>query len=256
MKIILRAEAVELGLKKYFTGEPCKHGHISERYTGARICVACIAAYDSEPTRRQQKINQQREYARTPQRIEAQRKRQTSPEYKTWFAGHLASPQGRAVKAKYRASTKGKAREVEYNASKTARAARTAYRASVEGKAREAEWRASPEGRAVIQANNRKRQALHRGCAVSLTKVEKAQMTAIYEKSIQITIETGVEHQVDHILPMSRGGLHHPDNLQVVTKAYNLAKKDLTEFEFAESLRTGTRIRVDNHKFSPVKVGA
>jgi hypothetical protein len=27
--------------KKYFTGEPCKHGHISERYAANGNCVEC-----------------------------------------------------------------------------------------------------------------------------------------------------------------------------------------------------------------------
>lgn len=31
MNIISRKEAVEQGLKRYFTGKPCNHGHICER---------------------------------------------------------------------------------------------------------------------------------------------------------------------------------------------------------------------------------
>lgn len=33
MKILLREEAIQKGLKRYFTGIPCKNGHISERNT-------------------------------------------------------------------------------------------------------------------------------------------------------------------------------------------------------------------------------
>lgn len=33
--------AKEKGFKKYFTGIPCKHGHIDERYTCNRECVEC-----------------------------------------------------------------------------------------------------------------------------------------------------------------------------------------------------------------------
>ncbi|WP_461533441.1 hypothetical protein [Sinomicrobium sp.] len=42
MKIISREEAKEHGLKRYFTGEPCRHGHLSERRTGDGKCVACV----------------------------------------------------------------------------------------------------------------------------------------------------------------------------------------------------------------------
>jgi len=36
-----RAEAKALGLKRYFTGKPCKHGHISERRVSSNTCIEC-----------------------------------------------------------------------------------------------------------------------------------------------------------------------------------------------------------------------
>ena len=41
MEIITREEAQEKGLVRYFTGKPCKHGHIAERYTKSLICCPC-----------------------------------------------------------------------------------------------------------------------------------------------------------------------------------------------------------------------
>jgi len=41
MQIITRAEAKERGLKRYFTGKPCKHGHICERNISNSGCVEC-----------------------------------------------------------------------------------------------------------------------------------------------------------------------------------------------------------------------
>lgn len=41
MKIITLQEARSLGLKRYFTGEPCKYGHVSERITAGRRCLEC-----------------------------------------------------------------------------------------------------------------------------------------------------------------------------------------------------------------------
>lgn len=43
MSLATRAEAKAAGEKKYFTGKPCKHGHISERYTCTGQCVRCIS---------------------------------------------------------------------------------------------------------------------------------------------------------------------------------------------------------------------
>ena len=39
--IILRSEAKSLELKRYFTGKPCKHGHIAERFTATGECHRC-----------------------------------------------------------------------------------------------------------------------------------------------------------------------------------------------------------------------
>jgi hypothetical protein len=40
-QIISRPEAKEQGLKRYFTGKACKHGHITERWTVGGDCVGC-----------------------------------------------------------------------------------------------------------------------------------------------------------------------------------------------------------------------
>lgn len=47
-----RTEAKRLGAKKYFTGEPCTHGHVAPRYTKG-MCVACAAEEQRARARRQ-----------------------------------------------------------------------------------------------------------------------------------------------------------------------------------------------------------
>lgn len=41
MKIVSREQAQRDGLKFYFTGLPCVHGHIARRRTNNRVCQAC-----------------------------------------------------------------------------------------------------------------------------------------------------------------------------------------------------------------------
>ena len=41
MELISRQEAIEKGYKTYFTGKPCKRGHISERM----ICCICVICH-------------------------------------------------------------------------------------------------------------------------------------------------------------------------------------------------------------------
>lgn len=50
--IILRSTAKRLGLKRYFPASTCKQGHISERYTQAGTCIACIEIKSSSPEKK------------------------------------------------------------------------------------------------------------------------------------------------------------------------------------------------------------
>lgn len=39
---IERAEARKLGRVRYFTGRPCRHGHVAERYVVSGSCIECL----------------------------------------------------------------------------------------------------------------------------------------------------------------------------------------------------------------------
>lgn len=41
VEIISRKDAIAMGLKRYFTGKPCKNGHITERGTSNKSCREC-----------------------------------------------------------------------------------------------------------------------------------------------------------------------------------------------------------------------
>ena len=73
--------------------------------------------------------------------------------------------------------------------------------------------------------NSRLRDAMRRGAYPrDLTNEEKRRISEIYAESKRRTKETGIQHHVDHIKPLSKGGEHHPDNLQILTAAQNLRK--------------------------------
>jgi len=41
-QIVTRAEATALGLKRFYTGDPCKREHVAERFASTGGCVACL----------------------------------------------------------------------------------------------------------------------------------------------------------------------------------------------------------------------
>ena len=49
-RVITRAAARAAGLPRYFTGKPCKHGHVVERYVAEPgSCVECIRLRNKKP---------------------------------------------------------------------------------------------------------------------------------------------------------------------------------------------------------------
>ena len=69
LNIISRTKAKELGLKRYFTGEPCKYGHVSERLIINCVCITCqynltnrLRKENSDKYKQQNRRYRQKEY--------------------------------------------------------------------------------------------------------------------------------------------------------------------------------------------------
>lgn len=58
------------------------------------------------------------------------------------------------------------------------------------------------------------------------TTIEAMMIRNYYEDAQRLTQETGIQHHVDHIWPLSKGGPHLPWNLRVITATENLSKSD------------------------------
>ena len=58
----------------------------------------------------------------------------------------------------------------------------------------------------------------------ALPEHSKAIVKGIYEASQRVSECLGVPFHVDHIVPVSKGGTHSPENLQIVPAKWNLQK--------------------------------
>jgi hypothetical protein len=83
-------------------------------------------------------------------------------------------------------------------------------------------WSAAhPEIIAAFRALRRSRQ---KNATPSLDKHQRKIISCLYETAKRVSDKTGIPHEVDHIIPLSKGGLHCPGNLQILPRSVNRRK--------------------------------
>lgn len=72
------------------------------------------------------------------------------------------------------------------------------------------------------------------------TWVDQAQIEIFYRRARELTIATGIPHEVDHIYPLkgrNSCGLHVPWNLQVIPRSINRAKHNTVPRSISDTAR-------------------
>ena len=195
MEIITRQEAIAQGLRHYFTGKPCEHGHTAQRWVKTFICVEC------------NRMHKKAERQRNPEHV---RKRKND-----W---HL--------KNKERVARRRKEIETEADRIKNRERAIAHYWANRERRlAAVKEY--NRNNKAKILAHRTKRKIKIKRATPSWVDFEA--IKKIYIKRQVVSERTGIQHHVDHIVPLlgkNVCGLHVPWNLQVIPAADNLRKSN------------------------------
>lgn len=81
----------------------------------------------------------------------------------------------------------------------------------------------------LINYHRLRKAALKLSAPAWLTAIHRAQIQEMYDIATARTVQTGVPHEVDHIIPLKHPrvcGLHVPWNLQVLTQSANRQKRN------------------------------
>jgi hypothetical protein len=196
MQIIKLSEAKKQGLKHYFTGVPCKRGHISLRNVANANCMECSREKQAE--RMKNPIEKAKQSSRSV--VCYMNRRKNDPEFKA---------KDNAYRIKWTAEKK---KDPEYRAKCNARA---------------------EELRKLNPVRHREKVARHKMAKLKrmpkwLSKENRQSIKAIYAMRDWLNMTMfGIKYEVDHIIPI-RGeivsGLHVPENLQIIKAMQNSIK--------------------------------
>ncbi len=202
MRRISRAEARALGIKRYFTGEPCHRGGVAERSVGNGEChcTECVTVRRDRKNSANKRfradnlglmlVRERGFYHANAERLRAERRK--------WYAANAE-----------RLSKKGRSLAVRERA-----------------KARSAEWRRkNPEWRLELVA--RRQQAKRQAVPSWYGEFDEFVFREAKSLCWQRRRETGVRWDIDHLIPISSKkacGLHCAQNWQVIPHRLNLQK--------------------------------
>ena len=209
MDLISRADAKALGLKRYFTGEPCCKGHIAERRVSDHGCVACGREKARDPELR----NKRREYMRQHQACLRNADRDKSrAALRASYARHREKRV--AEKRVQRAA----------DPEPTRQALRRSY-AKLKEKRSEGARQYRKKNPELIAALKRGYKAKKRGAEGYHTAADILRLFGEQNGTCAACPgEIANGYHVDHVEPLSAGGSNWPDNLQLLCPTCNLSK--------------------------------
>lgn len=216
-EIVSRDEARSRGLKRYFTGLPCKHGHLAPRQVYDTKCADCVLL------KNRRCVDSFR--IEKPEKYKERRKR----EWQKSYAQERVKLSKLAHAKKYR---------------KANRAVLNAYQNAYRDRRREwwreysREWsRANGDKRRVHGIKRRVRLANAAGSfSASDIRLMMAQQKGKCAYFKICGTKLGRKYHIDHIIALVNGGTNFPSNLQLLCPRCNLLKHTKDPIEFSQTL--------------------
>lgn len=237
MKIITRTEAIALGLKRYFTGIPCKLGHIDERQTVNWTCRECVrvkslARYSANPEAARARQNtyyrdHKERIAETNAASRARNADKIKVRKKADYERDKNKPEFQQRLRQYTEQNRDHKREYDRR-----------YRAANADRLEQVKsaWRIVNADliRAVkssYKARRRSQEAIGDSSRSIAEWVESVKKVCYW-----CSKKCADEYHIDHYHPLSKGGEHRVSNLVIACPTCNLRKNAKDPLEFAASV--------------------
>lgn len=220
--IVKRSDAIAIGVSRYFTGKPCKHGHVSERYVHGG-CIECSRVRDRLP----RIIKEVREVFYDGPEINYQDAKANGDTY--YFTGKPCK-NGHVDK---RLTSDCGCMQCKYMG-------KLEYRSKPENKIKASDyskkWRRENPEKNAAQArlySSRKRGADGAYTGDDVKGILKRQKYKCAEPTCGVNLND-VGHHVDHIMPLALGGSNWPKNLQCLCPDCNRKKSSMHPLDWAK----------------------
>lgn len=227
MEIITRKEAKAQGLVRYFTGKPCRRGHVCERLVSHSACIECKQKFHKEYYAK----NKERLLKKVKDYAEANKDKITQY-HSEYYARNQEKMKKRSLKRykEKREEIAQKSKEYYQKNNKKICARVRQYNRKNKEKIRVARKAYVLKNFAVLSAAkaNRKKhvkKATPFWADMHLIKIK-------HKERVAMTNMTGLEHHVDHIIPLQGEnvcGLNIASNMRVILARDNISKRNKWE---------------------------
>lgn len=230
--IVTRAEAKVAGLKRYFTGRPCRNGHLCERYTSNNQCLVCNLAHTEryEQANREQVdsyrkgwrvANRDKIIARTMAWRDANRERwdEAAREWQKANREHIAAKRAEWYRANIERKRVTNKAWREENREKT--------------KAVKQVWLAANTLRTRVYTENRRARKSANGGTHTPEQIQEMHAKQRY-RCAGCNVSIRKHYEVDHIIALTRGGTNDISNIQLLCMPCNRTKHNKSPEQWAK----------------------
>lgn len=209
-------DALAVGSKFYFTGQPCAHGHVCMRRAINHACLECV---EIRTHTAEHKCKRTERYRNCCNRPDVVKKR------KDYYLLHRSSilERHREYYQRHRAARRAKDAEY-YKTHRDAILAQTGRWA----KAHPDKYRATQR---IAQARRRAVKIAAGGDVMEAKKFKKW-VDAQPKVCFYCGVECSSAFHVDHFIPLSKGGTHSANNLRIACRHCNLTKHASDPYQF------------------------